>query len=83
MRKSKEMCRGCKNDIYNDPNNNPSKTKSCWMYKTARVKKRIIVGLWQNPPYSRKDCKPMLSCYTPYRGSVAIDCGASGCLWED
>ena len=41
MRKSKDLCIGCRNNIYNNPNSNPGKVKQCWGYKTAKVKKEL------------------------------------------
>lgn len=83
MRKSKDMCVGCRSNIYNHPGSNPGKVKECWEYKSAKVKKRIMVGSYQNPPYSKSDCKDMLSCYVPPNMTVAIDCGSSGYTWVD
>lgn len=83
MRKSKDMCVECRNNIYNDPSLNPGGVKSCSHYKTAKVKKRILVGSYQNPPYSKSECKDMLSCYYPRNMVVAIDCGSSGYTWKE
>ena len=83
MRKSKEMCSGCRNDIYNNKYSNPSGTASCSHYRGAKVKKRLVVHSNQKPPYNKSDCSQMLSCYTPRSGLVAIDCGCPGSTWED
>ena len=57
MKKSKQMCLGCRDDYYN--HNQPD---GCWMFEKAKVVKRVKVGTWQPPPYSRSP-QQVLSCY--------------------
>ena len=72
MKKSKDMCSGCRNIIYD----------SCWSYDKATVESKILVGSYESPPYSKSRCKPTLSCYYPQNMTVAIDCGSSGYTWK-
>jgi len=57
MNKTKQMCVGCRNDFYN--HNQPD---GCWSFKNAKVVKKVQVGTWQPPPYSRTP-RQVLSCY--------------------
>lgn len=45
--KSKEMCKGCRDDYYNQPGN--SATGECWMYQQAEVVTRYRIGWWVRP----------------------------------
>ena len=73
--KSKQMCRGCRQDYYNH-----NADGGCWMYDSATIKKRAIVGTFENPPYDRKRLKNHLSCYCPDGMSIinADDCRLKG-----
>lgn len=55
--KSKAMCRGCRDNYYNS-----SQKDGCWLYPQAKIVKRVQVGTWQPPPYSR-NAQSVLSCY--------------------
>lgn len=67
MSKSKSMCAGCRQDYYN--RNRPG---GCWNYKTAKVVKRLRVGCWENPPYSKDRAARCLSCYHPDNNDVML-----------
>ena len=58
MRKSKMMCSGCYNNYYNH-----KETDGCWSFKSAKVVKRIKVGIMEKPPYSANRAEKYLSCY--------------------
>ena len=64
----KQLCRGCRNDYYNQPGN--STTGECWMLKTAQLVELTRVGYWQNPPYKWQP-KQTLNCHRP-EGAVWI-----------
>ena len=67
MAKSKEMCVGCRNDYYNH-----NRDEGCWMFEKARIVKRVRVGTWEPPPYSKKRAAKYLSCYH-CQGSAFLD----------
>lgn len=46
-KKCKEMCRGCRDDFYND--HNPHGVRECWSYAKARVVRRFKLGWWTTP----------------------------------
>ena len=74
----KNLCAGCRNNIYNTP------TRACWERKSAKLEERIIVGVNQIPPFSRSKCESMLSCYYPIdKELVTIKCGSKAYLWEE
>ena len=56
MAKSKSMCYGCYNNIY----------QPCWCYKTAKIVKKILVHIDIIPPYIEEP-KKYLSCYRAQR----------------
>ena len=60
MKKTKQMCSGCHDDFYNH-----NRDEGCWSFKTARVVKRVQVGIWEPPPYAKSRAKQCLSCYSP------------------
>jgi len=56
-KKTKALCRGCRDDYYNNPG-------ECWSYKNAKVVQRWRIGWWTAP--SRVDCfdkVTTLSCH--------------------
>jgi hypothetical protein len=67
--KTTEHCAGCRNDFYNG--NNSLGVKRCWSLDTAKLVTRIVIGIWQNPPYDTKDTRKVLNCYSP-DGRVAV-----------
>ena len=50
--KTTEHCAGCRQNFYNG--NNPLGVKRCWNLDTARLVKRIVIGVWQNPPFHQR-----------------------------
>ena len=58
MKKTKEMCRGCYNDYYNQ-----NREDGCWSFADAEIVKRVRVGTWEPPPYSKKRAERVLSCF--------------------
>lgn len=66
MNKTKEMCRGCREDHYNH-----AVTGGCWSFKSAKIVTRTQVGTWQNPPYRWIPTKT-LSCHRA-QGKVWIE----------
>ena len=58
--KSKAMCCGCRDHFYN-----VNRVEGCWSFKNAKVVKRVRVGTWEPPPYSKDRAEPCLSCYRP------------------
>lgn len=48
MRKSKTMCHGCRNDVYNAGLGGASE---CWSFKSAEVCKRAFVHVSMVPPW--------------------------------
>lgn len=67
--KSISMCQGCRDDFYNGKN--PYGIKQCWSFASATVEPRIVIGVWQRPPYNKKSARPCLSCFKP-EGQVAV-----------
>lgn len=65
MEKSKTMCRGCHNDIYN------ARPGGCWSFADAEVVERIQVGIWESPPYVAEGrVQEYLWCYYPEGGAM-------------
>lgn len=58
--KTKQMCQGCRDDFYNH-----NREGGCWSFKTAKIVKRVRVGIWEQPPYSKDRAEKCLSCYRP------------------
>ena len=54
------MCRGCREDFYND--HNPYGIKECWNLKKATVEIKKEVHVDQVPPWKNKPRK-FLSCF--------------------
>jgi hypothetical protein len=59
MTKTKNMCRGCRDDYYNQ-----AERSGCWCFEKAEVVTRTKVGYWQPPPY-RWEPQVTLSCHRP------------------
>ena len=57
MKKSKQLCNGCRNDFYNY-----NIADGCWSFSNAKIVKRQRVGTWQPPPY-KWNPETCLSCY--------------------
>jgi hypothetical protein len=51
-RKSKALCRGCRDDFYNGKQNCTG--EGCWSYESAQVIKRKRVPLDQRPPWKQR-----------------------------
>ena len=65
--KSKDMCRGCYDDLYN------SQPDGCWSYDTATVMLKKFVHVDQVPPWKNKPTLT-LSCHHKQRYvSVPLD----------
>lgn len=58
MEKTKQMCKGCYNDMYNY-----SPFGGCWYFESAKIVKKVEVGTWEPPPYNRNRAKEVLNCY--------------------
>lgn len=67
--KTVSMCAGCRDNFYNG--NNPYGVKQCWSFETAKVVKRIKVGVNERPPYSANRLAWTLSCHKP-QGYVQV-----------
>jgi hypothetical protein len=59
MEKTKEMCRGCRDDFYNH-----NRECGCWCFEDAKIVERIQVGVWEPPPYSIARKQKVLACFT-------------------
>ena len=59
--KDKKYCSGCADNFYNG--NNPVGVKECWLFKKAKLVKRIMIGHWENPPYKNKKIITRPKCY--------------------
>lgn len=57
MKKSKDLCRGCRDDYYNQ-----NRDEGCWMFARAKVVQLQRVGTWQPPPYEWHP-ETRLTCY--------------------
>ena len=55
-----KLCSGCRNQTYNG--HNTIGVDECWSLKSARLIKRVRVGLWERPPWEETEVK-VLSCY--------------------
>lgn len=62
MPKSKDLCRGCRDDFYNC-GGATGLTNHCWHYDDAQIKKVIRIGYWETPPYIKKPIEKKLVCY--------------------
>jgi len=58
MDKNKSMCRGCRDDFYNQ-----TEDGGCWCFQNAAVVTRIRVGVWEDPPYHPDRAAEYLSCF--------------------
>ena len=58
--KSKELCRGCRDDYYNHQSKG-----GCWSYDQAKIVTLVRVGIWEEPPYSPARAEKYLNCYRP------------------
>ena len=58
---NKKYCNGCANDFYNGKND--IGVKSCFKLKYAKIKKMIVVGDWEKPPYKNKEKVSVPECY--------------------
>lgn len=63
----KLLCRGCRDDFYNQPGNTPR--GECFSLEKAKVVERTQVGWWQNPPYIWKPQKTLNCHHAP--GQIA------------
>ncbi len=61
--KSKQLCSGCYNDVYN---HGCGGAKECWSFSGSTVEKRIMIHVDQVPPYKQKP-QWVLSCFKPQR----------------
>lgn len=66
--KSKALCRGCYNDVYN---NGCGGAQECWSYKDAEVRRRMSV-YYMDPMDRAKPCWA-LSCYRQVNGMFFFD----------
>jgi len=51
MKKDKRFCIGCDDNFYNG--NNPMGVKECWLFKSAKVATRYMIGWWT--PQDKKE----------------------------
>ncbi len=65
----KQNCECCRNDFYNG--NNGLGVKECFSFKNAKIVWRILIGVWENPPYKKKMIR-VPNCYHK-DGSVYIE----------
>lgn len=69
----RRLCAGCRNEIYNNPNSNPSGTSECWSLATAEVVRMKLVHINDAPPWKHRPQR-VLSCYSrPQYVKVAPD----------
>jgi hypothetical protein len=70
MPKTKSMCCGCRDNYYN------LNRGGCWSFANAKIVKRVRVGIWEPPPYSKDRAEKCLSCYRPegYAMLEVTDC---------
>lgn len=66
----KQLCRGCRDDFYNQPGN--SQCGHCWSLDTATVVIRYRIGWWTSPatPGAYTKVKTLSCHYAP--GSYAL-----------
>ena len=55
-----KYCSGCHENFYNSGN---SIEGICWSRKSGKVVWRIMVGMWENPPYLNKKKVRVASCW--------------------
>lgn len=58
--KKRQFCATCRNNYYNQPGNSPA--GECWSLDESKVVKRVMVGVWEDPPYYRSPVST-LSCH--------------------
>lgn len=59
MAKTKQMCRGCRDDFYNGQG-----AQECWLFKDAKVVKRWRIGWWTQMDKTENFSKVVtLSCF--------------------
>lgn len=68
MKKSKQLCAGCRDNFYNSTHT--SNTGECWSYPSARIKKKKFVPLDMRPPWDIP-AETTLSCHRR-KGYVAV-----------
>jgi len=64
----KTKCIGCYNDIYN---HGAGGAKECWMFKTAKLVRKIEVHVDQRPPYHQKS-RFYPTCYSKQRYAYIV-----------
>lgn len=57
-----KYCSGCHDNYYNSPSTSGS-GDYCWSRKSGKIVWRIMVGMWENPPYLNKKKRRMASCW--------------------
>lgn len=57
----KKHCVGCRSDFYN--NKNEIVVKECWLFKKAKLKWKIPIGMNEFPPYRNKQKQRVPDCY--------------------
>lgn len=62
VKKTREMCYGCRNDFYNY-GGATGDCHQCWSFNKAKIIKVIEIGTWERPPYKNKPIKKKLNCY--------------------
>ena len=67
--KSIALCSRCRNNFYNG--NNDLGVKECWEFRSAKVEKRILIGIDERPPYDSERAAYTLSCHKP-KGAVQV-----------
>lgn len=55
-----KYCSGCYNNYYNGGH---SLDGICWSRKSGKIVWRIMIGMWESPPYLNKIKKRMASCW--------------------
>jgi len=51
---SQNYCVGCHDNFYNP---------GCWSKKSGKIVWRIMIGMWEAPPYINKKKKRVASCW--------------------
>lgn len=74
-------CIGCEQNFYNG--NNSIGVLGCWSLESAKLVKRVRVGMWERPPYNPERTIEVFDCRQE-KGNVLVKAEAltKGGFWR-
>jgi len=68
MAKTRSMCRGCRDDFYNQ-----NRPRGCWSFENAKIVQRVQVGTWEPPPYRQSPVRVLSCCHLQGYSMLDLD----------